>query len=96
VYFQNGSPLSLDEQLHRLGEYQALFAVFDLYVDLLSLLLEFAGVELFLLCFGRLHLYPCSCAVSQTHDMSEYWILFVHFEYVDERLLWSPQWNWDD
>lgn len=96
VYFQNGSPLSLDEQLHRIGEFEALFAFFDLYVDLLSPLLGFAGVELFLLCFGRLHLYPCSCAVGQNHDVFEYWSLFVHFEYADECLLWSLQWDWDD
>jgi len=47
---QDGSSLSMDEQLCGGGEFEAFYALFNIYVDLCGVFLGAVWVELLLLC----------------------------------------------
>ena len=95
MHFQNGSPLSLDEQLCRSWEYEAFLFIPHLDLVVQCLCAGVVGMELLLLCDRRMHVQSCAHTASPNHDYLGSWNLSVYVQYVNERRVWTLDGHWD-
>ena len=95
LYTKHAGPsLPLDEQLCRCGQFETLFTLFGVYLDLFRSLVATVGVELLFLCHGRMRLRSSVTAVGPTGDILVHSGLFVYQQYAHECHLWHHDGNW--
>ena len=93
MHFQNGSSLSVDEQLHRRCQHEAFHFVFDVHLGLLRLFFVSAGLELLFLLFRSVYLQSSIVTARTIHDWSWYWDVPLHIVHAHERGVRNHDWN---
>lgn len=96
MHCQDGSSLSVDEQLRRSWQSKTLFTLSHLHVGMRRLVPLGLGLQLFFLYQRRMRLQCRLDAISANHDGLVRRGLALHEQYAHECGVRNHDGNWDD